>query len=179
VGCCRFSGTRVSRTDLRLLGRSSQTARGDANPSRRRVTVSFSTATIASLALSEEVNRFLGFRNNHPVFETAVARRELKRLMTPAGWSTGTAEFVPPLASLIERLLRESAARCVQLTFDFGLSADSNIGVRNLSREAPVGAGQTLKTKVIGYWVTTAILAFVLLAGDVADLANRPCTLSI
>jgi hypothetical protein len=99
--------------------------------------------------------------------------------MTRADWSGGATEFVPPLASLIERLLRESAARCVQLTFDGGLSVDSNIEVRNSSREPPVGAGQTLKTKVIGYGATTAIIAFVLLAGGVADLANRPCTLSI
>jgi hypothetical protein len=78
-----------------------------------------------------------------------------------------------------ERLLRESAARRVQLTFDGGLSVDSNIEVRNLSREAPVRAGQTLNTKVIGYGATTAIIAFVLLAGGVADRANRPCALSI
>ena len=31
-----------------------------------------------------------------------------------------------------------------------------------------------MKTKVIGYWATTTIVAFVLLAGGVAQLAHRP-----
>jgi hypothetical protein len=33
-----------------------------------------------------------------------------------------------------------------------------------------------MKTKVIGYWVTTAILAFVVLSGGVADLIHREDT---
>jgi hypothetical protein len=36
---------------------------------------------------SQIINRFLRIPSNHPVFEIAVARRELKRLMTQAGWS--------------------------------------------------------------------------------------------
>ncbi|MEP7342547.1 MAG: DoxX family protein [Acidobacteriota bacterium] len=31
-----------------------------------------------------------------------------------------------------------------------------------------------MKTKLIGYWATTAILAFVLLSGGAAQLAHRP-----
>jgi len=31
-----------------------------------------------------------------------------------------------------------------------------------------------MKTKVIGYWATTTIVAFVLLVGGAAQLAHRP-----
>jgi hypothetical protein len=56
--------------------------------------------------LFHQPDHFFKVPEKDPVFETAMARRELKRLMTWPGWSAGAAEVVPPLASLIQRYSR-------------------------------------------------------------------------
>jgi ubiquinone/menaquinone biosynthesis C-methylase UbiE len=65
--------------------------------------------------LSRNPRPFLGILRNHPVFETAVAHWELKRLMRPAAQSDEAAMSIWPLASRIQRFSKRSSTGTAQL----------------------------------------------------------------